>query len=611
MMTLLSSQRFASAAPVAADADSEWPMFNQSYDGQRYSELKQINRDNVSQLQELCRVRVGDVGGFPVGPILVDGVMYLTFRDATVAVNPVDCGINWKVVHRPVKGGAPGGGPNRGVAYLDGHLYRGTGDGALLALDAATGRELWQVAAADRAAGEGLTSAPVIWNGRVFIGIAGSEVGVKGRILAFDAKDGKLLWQFHTVPQAGEFGNETWKDDSWRTGGGGTWSTFTLDPASGELLVPVGNPSPDFFLPARIGNSKLGQNLFTNSVVSLDAVSGKLKWWFQATPGDDRDLDQAAAPMLFNLANGSPALAAASKDGYLRVIDRSTHRLIYKVPTTTIRNQSGEIPESGLVTCPGVLGGTQWNGPVYDPAERSIVTGAVDWCSFIARTQAPQYERGRGFYGGRFQQVMDPTPSGWITSVESDSGRVRWRFHAPAPIVGALTPTAGGITFVGDMAGNFYALASSDGRVLLQAHTPGAIAGGNITYRIGGRQYVATTSGDLSRSAWGATGLPLIIVYALPDAVLPPPTAKNPSAESGRLVYARSCGGCHGEHGEGLSAPPLKSIGAKHSREELIAQIEHPRPAPGAQRATMPELYPAALSLQEVVDVAAYLETFR
>lgn len=594
----------------AANGDAGWPMFNQTFDAQRYSSLQQITASNAADLKEVCRVRVGELGGFGAGPIVVNGIMYVTAGNSTIAINPVDCGIQWKTIYtsddRP-----PAGTGNRGVAFADGRLFRGTGDGRVIALDAATGRELWRTKSADPSFGESISAAPIVWDNKVFIGIAGSELGVHGRILALDTATGAIRWQFNTIPQGTEFGIDTWKGDSWKTGGGGTWSTLSLDPETGELFIPVGNPSPDFFLPHRDVRRKTGANLFTNSVVAVDARTGHLDWYFQATPSDDKDLDQAAAPMLFKLGDGRTAMAAASKDGYLRVVDRSTHRLIYKLAVTTIKNEDKPVTAKGLETCPGTLGGTQWNGPAYDTKEKAIVVGSVDWCSFLRRDASVEYKKGAPFYGGSIISLMNPTPSGWITSVNADTGAVRWKFHAPAPVVSGITPTAGGVTFVGDVAGTFYALRSSDGSVLFSKPTGGGISGGVITYTVAGKQYVASTSGNLSRTMWVSSGLPHIVIYTVGDV---PPDAGltasggNASMERGGGVFVRSCAACHGFGGVGGTGPSLKAIGKKLSATELAGQIRAPRKT-AAGAATMPAFDAQVMPDASVQDVIAFLET--
>ncbi len=429
------------------------------------------------------------------GPIVVNGIMYVTAGNATIALNPVDCGIQWKTIYtsedRP-----PAGTGNRGVAFADGRLFRGTGDGRVIALDAATGRELWRTKVPTLLRGESISAAPIVWDNKVFIGIAGSELGVHGRILALDAATGAIRWQFNTVPQGTEFGVDTWKGDSWKTGGGGTWSTLSLDPETGELFIPVGNPSPDFFLPHRDVRRKTGANLFTNSVVAVDARTGHLDWYFQATPSDDKDLDQAAAPMLFKLGDGRTALAAASKDGYLRVIDRNTHRLIYKLAghDDQERGQARHLERPGNV--PRHAGRHSMERSGVRPSGEGHRRGRGGLVQLSAPGRDRRIQKGAPFYGGSIISLMNPTPTGWITSVNADSGAVRWKFHAPAPVVSGITPTAGGVTFAGDVAGTFYALRSSDGSVLFSKPTGGGISGGIITYTVGGKQYVAIDVGQ-------------------------------------------------------------------------------------------------------------------
>ncbi len=604
----------AAAAAAKATADAEWPMYNKEYDGQRYSTLDQINTDNVGALREVCRVRVDKGVSFHSGPIVVNGIMYVTTDLITEAINPVTCDVVWKNIYTPDK-------PehwfnNRGVAYADGRLFRGTGDDRVLALDAKTGKELWRVVAGDPKV-EWFAAAPLVWHGMVFLGVAGAEWGIKGRIMAFDAKTGKRLWTFNLVPQGKEFGVDTWKGDSWKTGGGGTWSTVTLDEATGELFIPVANAAADFERSAR-GD---GSNLFTDSVVVLDARSGKLKWWYQATINDDKDRDIGAAPMLFSMANGHRAVAIGSKDGYLHVVDRETHKLVYKSAVTTINNVDAKVTPAGVHVCPGSLGGVQWNGPAFDPQQKTIVVGAVDWCGTF-KSEKMKYKYGDFYYGGTWQ--MDKTPGkGWINAFDADSGKLRWKFAVPAPVVSAITPTAGGIVFAGDMNGSLYALRSADGEVLKTIQTGGPIAGGIVTYTITGKQYVALNSGNISRVPWGNAGIPSVIVYTVgeapqpeagPTAPLPSPDGDKPNeptantakahlvadAAHGKAIYNRICIACHGASGEGQSGPPLKGIGKRLNAEQLLGAIKNPKPP-------MPVLYPSVLNEQDVTDVAAFV----
>jgi alcohol dehydrogenase (cytochrome c) len=597
-------------------ADTEWPMYNSGYDSQRYVNLDGINTKNVSRLKELCRVRVANAGSFQSGILLVDGLLYVSSALATIAIDPIDCTIAWKSIYTPE--GKQTFPVNRGPAIAGGRLFRGTTDCRLLAMDAKTGAPIWKVNPCEPDAGEWFAAAPIVWDGKVFIGIAGGDWGVRGRMFAFDAATGRQLWRFNTIPVAGEFGADTWKGNSGQTGGGATWASYSLDPETGELFVPVGNPGADFDMTTRAG-----ANLFTNSLVVLDARSGALKWWHQISSRDDKDLDLGAAPMLFTMGDGRPAVALGSKDGHLYIVDRRTHKLLSKTPVTTILNQNVPVTVQGLKTCPSVVGGVEWNGPAYDLPHHAVVVGAVDFCAFVKKSEKPEYRRGELFLGGTFELLTDPPPSGWITSIDQDTGRIRWRFHADAPVVSGVTPTAGGLIFAGDMSGNLYGLDSDDGTVRFKQNTGGAVAGGVITYRIAGQQYLAVTSGNVSRFVWGETGLPHIVIYRQDEeekgAVGPVVAAAAKTgdvaavgdATRGSGVYSRVCAACHGPGGEGLSGPALAGIGKRKSVDEIAAWVMNPVSAGNpAGASAMPRLYPSVLTGRDVRDVARFVSHF-
>src|SRR5207302_3767771 len=358
-----------------------------------------------------------------------------------------------------------------------------------------------------------IVGAPLSVNGDVITGTSGSDVGIEGRILAYDALTGREVWRFTTIPTGKEVGADTWDvRQTAETGGGGTWSTFTLDVIDGELFVPVGSPAPSF-----APEYRPGANLFTDSMVVLDAPTGKLKWWYQLEANDGHDLDLAAAPMLYTNSGGRDVAAAAGKDGYVHVVDRLTHQLLFKTPVTTIENEGVKPSEKEMKFCPGGAGGTEWNGPALDPASRTLFVGAVDSCTLIKSTLQKRFVKSEGvmLWGATATQATDAPPTGWVSALDSDAGKVKWKYHAVAPIVAGVTPTAGGLVLTGDTAGNFLALDSASGRVLYKKDTGGAIAGGVITYAVGGRQYIAFTSGNISRSIFGAVGTPTIVILAL------------------------------------------------------------------------------------------------
>ena len=580
------------AVPAETAAGQDWREYNKSLDGQRYSALSQINRTDIGSLKEVCRIRLARRGAFPTGPVVIGNTMYVTEELNTFALNATTCAVRWKHIYE-LERAAPIV-TNRGVAFGNGRVYRGTGDARVIALDAATGKELWRSVVGDASHGEGITGAPIFWNGLVFTGIMIGDFGVRGRIVALDAATGREVWRFDTIPVGNEVGAKTWKNARWaRHGGGGSWSSFALDPATAELFVPVGNPAPDF-----APGDRPGANLFTDSVVVLDARTGALKWWYQLVSNDSHDFDIGAAPILFRDKRGRDEVAVAGKDGYLYVIDRESRTEQYKVATTTVDAHPRPPTPSGVHVCPGVAGGTFWNGPAFDPLSRTIFVGSVDECGTEFSAPGIPYTGTKRYAGGTFRP--DPVPMrGWITAVDADTGRIRWRYHADAGILSGITPTAGGIVLAGDNDGNFLVLNSATGDVLRKIPTGGAITGGVVTYAVDGIQYIAFTSGDTSPSMFGALGSPSIIIMALNrDAI---PTEVSAIAR-GHELYEHLCLGCHASDGEGIKGINLRRLGKRMSRSQIERWIINPAPP-------MPQLFPAPQSAHDLSDIDA-LATF-
>lgn len=433
-------------------------------------------------------------------------------------------------------------------------------------------------------------AAPIAWNGLVFTGTAGSDWGTKGRIIAFDAATGREVWRFNTVPTGSEPGADSWKSAEWaKHGGGGTWSTFTLDPVTAEIFVPVGNPAPDFS-----PGDRPGANLYTDSMVVLDARSGALKWWYQLVPHDGHDLDLGAAPMLYRDGRQRSVVALGGKDGYVHVVDRETRKLLFKTAVTTIENEGKMPPPEGMRFCPGASGGVEWNGPAFDRATRAIIVGSVDWC-MIERSAPPHYVAGQFAYGGSWAPSLDK-PTGWVVALDSDTGKVRWRYHADSPILAGVTVTAGGLILTGDNDGNFLALDTATGNVLRKVQTGGALSGGVVTYESGGRQYIAFDSGNVSRAAFGANGRPSIVVM---QAASPPPlTAAADAIDPGHggVVYGQRCAVCHGGDGANITGFSLKGVKDRMSFEQLTAWIENPAPP-------MPHIFSSPIDDQDRIDI--------
>jgi alcohol dehydrogenase (cytochrome c) len=606
----------------AADGkgNTGWAMYNMGYDGVRSSPLADITEKNVATLRPVCRVKLGEEGTLQAGPVVVGETLFVTTAHSTAALNATTCQPIWRFVDPAKK--VDVNPVNRGVAYLDGRLFRGTPDGRLVALRSNSGQVLWNVKVGDPSIGEFTSSAPIAWHGLVYMGIAGGDWGIRGRVMAFDAATGREKWRFWTVAMGNERGAETWHiPETAKHGGGAMWTSYTLDPRTSELFVPTGNPAPDFN-----PTSRPGDNLFTNSVVVLDATSGALRWWYQVSPNDGFDYDLGAAPVLYSGRSGDPRVLLASKDGNIYALDRHSHQLKFKTPITTI-SKEGPLPTAaGVHACPGPLGGVEWNGPAFDASTHTFYVGSVDWCGnfFLG---PPKYTAGSLYWATNVVPIAEDTARGWLTSVDAENGAIRWKFRAPAPIVAGVTHTAGGLVFTGDLHGNFYAFDAATGRVLYEANLGGAIAGGVITYSVNGRQYVVAPAGNISRGTFGVLGSPTLYVMALggaaqgmagdsaafPTIVLPDVAAADSrnvgaagnlvagSTAAGEKVF-QLCAACHGTHGEGGAGANLQT-----SKRDLAAIIAYIKAPTGA----MPKLYPAPLSDADVSAVAAYVMTLR
>jgi len=508
----------AAPAPAAAPspAAADWPSYNKTLTSERFSDLSQINTKNVGKLKVLCTYDTWRLTSFETGPIMVEGALIGTTEFDIFSIDPATCTENWRTHEEYPAYILP---TNRGAAYLDGMLFRGTDDGRVLAYDFKTGKRLWETTIADVKKGEDVPAAPIAWEGLVFIGNAGGDFkGAKGHMYALDAKTGKIVWQFFLVPKTegdtvrGPEGATPLDTSTWKMvpgapiSGGGTWTSTTLDPASGLLYVPVGNPAPDY------DNSvRQGDNLFTGSVVVLDAKTGAYKNHFQLVPRDWHDWDVSNPPALIKTRGGKRLMAVAPKDGHLYGFDLADNKLLYRTPATRIQNVAEPFAvDKDVHFCPGAAGGQEWNSPAYDPLTNFIFTGQVEWCTTVrlqTREEVLASSVGQIWTGeksfnpanifGKFSRA-DGVWAGWLHAVDADTGVWKWRLKSNYPITGAVTPTAGGLVFFGDMGGNFYALDAATGQKLWGKKIGGAIGGGVITYTANGAQKVAVATGYVS-----------------------------------------------------------------------------------------------------------------
>ncbi|HEY1242431.1 MAG TPA: PQQ-binding-like beta-propeller repeat protein [Bryobacteraceae bacterium] len=505
----------AAGQPSGAAA-GDWPSYNKTLTSERFSDLSQINTQNVGKLKVLCTYDTRQFTSFETGLIMVEGVLIGTTEFDIFSLDPATCAENWRT-HEDYPGYILP--TNRGAAYLDGMLFRGTGDGRVLAYDFKTGKRLWETAIADQKKGEAVPAAPIAWNDLVFVGNAGGDFkGGKGRMYALDAKTGNIVWEFFLVPKsegdtprgpqgASPLDNSTWKNiPGAPISGGGAWTPVTLDPAAGLLYVPVGNPAPDF------DNSvRQGDNLFTASVVVLDAKSGAYKNHFQLVPRDWHDWDVSNPPVLIHTAGGKRLMAVSPKDGHLYGFDLANNKRLYRTPVTTIENAEEPFStDKDVHFCPGAAGGQEWNSPAYDPRTNLILTGDVDWCTTVrlqTREEIVASPLGQPWTAeksinpfnefGAFSRADDHW-SGWLHATDADTGVWKWRVKTNYPILGAVAPTAGDLVFFGDIGGNFYAINAATGQKLWGQKIGGAIAGGVITYTINGAQKVAVATGYVS-----------------------------------------------------------------------------------------------------------------
>jgi alcohol dehydrogenase (cytochrome c) len=406
---------------------------------------------------------------------------------------------------------------NRGLAILGDTLYMGTFDGRLLAVDAKSGRPLWNVPVegARAEAGYVFTMAPLVIKDKVIMATAGGDYGIRGFIAAFDGRTGKEVWRFYTIPGPGEPGNETWAGESWKRGGGGVWVTGSYDPDLNLTYWGVGNPGPDFN-----GDSRAGDNLYSNAVVALDADSGTLRWHFQFTPHDEFDYDSTQVPVLADLEwRGRPrkTMLWANRNGFWYVLDRTNGEFLFGAPFTKVTWADGldakgrpnrvqnPTPE-GIVVYPSFVGATNWYSPSYSPRTGLFYVPAwMDTHSTFIKGKA-DYVEGRSYIG---TFPTGPSPSifgnpvnrrtqggyGAVLALDPKTGEKRWQFDLTDVTDSGVLTTASDVLFTGSREGNFVALDARNGKLLWRTRLGGTVQSGPMSYAVDGRQYVAVAAG--------------------------------------------------------------------------------------------------------------------
>jgi PQQ-dependent dehydrogenase (methanol/ethanol family) len=640
-LVLLLGAAAAVAGPGAADPDwrqppaKDFPLVGGNWANQRYSALDQIDASNVSRLGAAWTIHLedGNGGNMQATPIVVDGVLYVTTSLQHVfAIDAKTGAIRW--TYAPELRVA-GGGTNRGVAVGEGRVFFARRDNTLVALDRQNGSVAWTAQLTDQP--RAFTSAaPIYCDGLVYIGIAGGEVGVRGQIGAYDAKTGREVWTFFTIPAPGERGGDTWEGQSYVHGGGPVWLNPAVDPELGTIYVPVGNAGPD-----NDGQDRGGDNLFTASILALDMKTGAYKWHFQEVHHDVWDYDASSAPILADVSyRGQPRkiVIHAGKTGFLYILDRVTGTPLIGIPEKAVRvepkmktaaTQPFPIGDSFVPTCPepdtvapgvergciftpywdkpvvlapGTQGGNAWAPSTFSPKTRLVyVPGAVINSSHSVRRQVWNAEKqqfetvgsGVGFY----RPAGEPR-SGTLSAIDPTTNRIVWQKRTKFPIGtgSGLLSTAGGLLFHGESDGNLVAYDVRDGRTLWTFQTGAGADAPVSTFQVDGEQYVAVLSGGnpFQLSARGDRLWAFRLGGTVPPAPAPPeppltqpaagrPAPQSASASSGAVFvafYWRAKPGQLGAYNQYIRTV-AEPIDEDARRAGVFEEVRTVTPAPG------------------------------
>jgi len=489
----------------SAKEPQNWLMYSGDYAGRRYSTLDQINTKNAATMVPKWAYQTMAGGKFETTPLVVDGVLYATGADDRAFALDARSGRPiWQYQRalpldiRPCCGRV-----NRGFAILGDKVFLGTLDAHVIALDAKTGNVVWDVEAAAHTTGYSITLAPLVIKSLVMVGVSGGEYGIRGFIDAYDAATGARKWRFYTIPGPGEPGHETWEGDSWKIGGAPAWITGTYDPATNTTFWTTGNPSP-----SNRGEGRAGDNLYSNSLLALDPDTGKLKWHFQFTKHDEHDYDATQVPVLVDEGDRH-LIMQANRNGFFYVIDRASGKLLSATPYGRVtwsnsKDASGVPMErkeasptlTGVPVCPGALGATNWFSPTYDPQTKLFYVSAREQCDIFSTAPQP-YEAGHAFYGSAYFPNDDAQPFwGAVRAIDPATSQIKWELKHLSPSWSGVLSTVGGVVFTGDAEGNFMALDAATGKILWHFQCGASVYASPITYAIDGKQYVAIAAGS-------------------------------------------------------------------------------------------------------------------
>ena len=506
--------------PVASDAPpvdpamladphasaERWLHYTGDYRGYRHSPIQSVTPQSVNKLRVAWGLSTGTDGQFGVSPVVYGGIMYVTTTyNRLFAVDARTGDILWRYDHQLPEDLRICCGPvSRGAAIHGNRVFMGTLDAKLLAFDRRTGAIDWEVEVDAYQNGISITSAPLVLDDRLIVGMAGSEFGVRSYFDAYDVETGKRLWRHYTVPAEGEPGAETWADESFKTGGAATWHPGAYDPQTDTVFWPTGNPGPDFS-----GATRKGDNLYSNSILAVDARTGARKWHFQTTPHDIWDFDGNTQLFLIDVERDGetiPGLVQANRNGYFYILDRrdgsflGAEAYVEQMDWATIdasgRPVVSEHANSGdEVVCPGGGGGMNaaWTGAL-NPKLGLAYIPSTEACATYIRADAP-FVRGLPYMGGTPVLAEGEDAYGNLAAIDVTTGQVRWRHREDDPIMAGVLSTAGGVVFTGNIQGDALAINAENGELLWSFRTGSSVRGQPIAFELDGEPYVVIPSG--------------------------------------------------------------------------------------------------------------------
>ncbi|HUF73901.1 MAG TPA: PQQ-dependent dehydrogenase, methanol/ethanol family [Gammaproteobacteria bacterium] len=498
----------------AADEPENWLNYSATYDNQRYSRLDQITRGNVGELELKWIWQARSLEKFEATPLVVDGILYtVQAPNDIVALDAATGRVFWTYHHENLpEARACCGSVNRGLAILGETLFMGTLDAHLIAVDAISGQLKWKTKLADAAEFYSITMSPLVVEDRVIIGTGGGDGGARGIIAAFDAATGEELWRFLTIPGPGEPGNETWSGDSWRRGGAAVWNHAAYDPETGLAFWGTGNPAPVWD-----GRSRLGDNLYSDSVVALDVDTGELVWHYQFTPHDEIDYDSTQVPILTDVewqGEERKAMLWANRNGLIYLIDRVTGEFLHGKPFVAVNWMDGfdengrpnqilfPTPE-GTLFKPHVHGATNWAPPAYSP--RTGLYYVSHWEDSAIVAVEGEFPRSAGVNTrqtamGQIDQQRffnnEEEAHGVIRAYEPSTLDQVWEYRMADITWAGTLATAGDLVFGGGREGHFIALDAESGELLWTAPVGGQVNAGPMSFAVDGTQHIAVAAGN-------------------------------------------------------------------------------------------------------------------